>query len=243
MQWYEFYDLSERYHRLINPSSPEKVIKAGEVAGMSEGRRVIEFGAGFAEPLVLWAEQFGITGVGVEFRPYACQRARERIAERGLGDRIQIVEGDAKAYEFERGVYDVGVCLGASFIWEGYRRTVQVLKQTIQQDGKLIIGEVFQAHANVPPESAKKDGMMTMAELLEITGEEGLVIEYFQLSNSDEWDSYESANSRSFCAWLRENPDHPDRAAVKEKFFEWQCDYLMRGRLDCGWGIFVLGSV
>ena len=243
MKWYEFYDISERYHRLINPSSPEKVLTAGEVAQMGEGKRVIEFGCGFAEPLVLWAEQFGITGVGVEFRPYACQRARERLAERGLEDRIEIVEGDGKAYEFEAGAYDVGVCLGASFIWGGYRSTLQVLKRTISERGKLIVGEVFQAHNSVSRESAEKDGMLAMSELLDITGEEGLVIEHFQLSNSDEWDAYEAANSRSFCTWMRENPDHPDRGEVEKRFLEWQRDYLVRGRLDCGWGIFVLGSV
>jgi hypothetical protein len=58
-------DIAEREIELVNPTSPEKIVTIGRVAGMSPGQRVVDFGCGYAEPLVLWAENFGLAGVGV----------------------------------------------------------------------------------------------------------------------------------------------------------------------------------
>ena len=103
MKFFDLKDISERYMDLLNPSTPEKMLKIGEVGGLAPGQRVIDFGCGFGEVLVLWAERFGISGVGIDVRPYACERARRRVAERGLADRIEIACGNAAEYPFAPG--------------------------------------------------------------------------------------------------------------------------------------------
>ena len=55
MKFLELKDISERYMRLLNPCSPEKIVKIGQMAGLEPGNRVIDFGAGFGESLALWA--------------------------------------------------------------------------------------------------------------------------------------------------------------------------------------------
>ena len=82
MNFLELKNISEQYMDLLNPTTPEKIIKAGQIAGLKPGDRVIDFGTGFAEPLILWAERFGISGVGIDLRPYACERAVKMIAAR-----------------------------------------------------------------------------------------------------------------------------------------------------------------
>jgi cyclopropane fatty-acyl-phospholipid synthase-like methyltransferase len=86
-------NISEQFMTVINPSTPEKIVRAGRVMGLKEGMRVIDFGCGFGEALALWAEQFGISGVGIDIREYACGRARQRLAP--FGDRFEIACMDA----------------------------------------------------------------------------------------------------------------------------------------------------
>ena len=243
MEWYEIYDVSERFHTIVNPSTPEKIIKSGEVAEMASGLEVIDFGCGFAESLVLWAEVFGITGTGIEFRPYAARRARERVAEKGLSERIAIVEGDASTYEFKPHSYEVASCLGASFIWKGYRDTIRAMKAALKPGGRMIIGEPYWLEDTVPPEYAQREKIYTERELLEITREEGYTFAYVAHSSVDDWDRYEANNWRSMLLWLRENPDHPDRAHVADELKKWQDDYVTFGRAYLGWAIYNLVSV
>lgn len=95
MKFLELKNISEALMELVNPTSPEKILKAGQVAGLKPSSKVIDFGCGFAEPLILWAERFGISGVGIDIRPYACERAKNKIADRGLSARLEVVCGDA----------------------------------------------------------------------------------------------------------------------------------------------------
>jgi predicted RNA methylase len=98
MDFFELKNISEQTMRLVNPSSAEKLLRAGQLAGMEPGSRVIDFGSGFAEPLALWASELGIGGVGIDIRPHACERARLRLAELAVGDRVEIVCDDAANY-------------------------------------------------------------------------------------------------------------------------------------------------
>ncbi|MCW5850161.1 MAG: hypothetical protein KIT87_08765 [Anaerolineae bacterium] len=89
MKFLDLKDIAERDMELVNPTSAEKVLAVGRALGLNAASRVIDFGSGYAEMLTLWAEAFGIAGDGVELRPLACERARRKLTEHGLADRIQ----------------------------------------------------------------------------------------------------------------------------------------------------------
>ncbi|HRA69107.1 MAG TPA: class I SAM-dependent methyltransferase, partial [Caldilinea sp.] len=91
MEFLDLINIAGQAMELENPTSVAKIVTAGKYLGLREGSRVLDFGCGFAEPLVIWAEEFGITAVGVEVREYACTRARRKVAARGLADRIDII--------------------------------------------------------------------------------------------------------------------------------------------------------
>ena len=66
MEFREIMDIAHRYMEILDPSTPEKIVKLGKALKLKKGNRVIDFGCGCAEPLALWAEEFGITGIGID---------------------------------------------------------------------------------------------------------------------------------------------------------------------------------
>ena len=246
MDRFELYNISEQFMELINPLSPEKVITIGEFLRLKKGSRIIDFGCGFGEVLVLWAESFGIEGVGIDIREYVCERAEKKVKERGLSDRIEIVCCKGDEYSFENGAYDVAACFGASFIWGGFRPTILGMKNVIHPNGKLVIGEPYWIKEPVPLEYKNKnenESIHSEIELLKIAREEGYDFEYLVRSSQDDWDRYEASNWYSLTQWLADNPDHPEKKEVIDWMHDMQDEYLRYGREYCGFAVYILNPV
>jgi SAM-dependent methyltransferase len=244
MNFFDLVNISERYMELVNPSSPEKVIRLGKFLRLRPGSRVIDFGCGFAEPLILWAENFGITGVGVEIREYACDRARQKLAEKGLSDRIDIVCASGSEYAFQPGAFDAAVCLGATFIWGGFQQTIQAMRPAIRQGGRLGIGEPYWLREQAPVKYLQQEASFhSEIELLRLARQEGFDYEYVVRASHDDWDRYEADNWHGLIRWIEDNPDHPERAAVIEHLHKSQEDYLTYGREYLGWEMVVLAPM
>jgi protein-L-isoaspartate O-methyltransferase len=241
---FKLYDIAEQYMELINPFSSEKIITIGKFLNLKKDDRIIEFGSGFAEILVLWAESFGTKGIGIDIREHACERAQKKITERNLNDRIRIECIDGSKFKYEKGSFDVAACIGASFIWGGFRETILGMKDAIHPKGKLVIGEPYWITEPVPEEYLNKnEGIYTEIELLKIAREEGFDIEYMVRANNDDWDRYEASNWYSLSRWIEENQDHPDLQQVIDWYHEIQDDYLKYGREYCGWAVYILNPI
>jgi len=241
MKFLDLKNISERHMELLNPTTPEKIVKAGRIAGLKPGARVIDFGCGFAEPLMLWAKEFGISGVGIDIRPYACERARAKVAHNGLAQRLEIVCGDAAAYTYPAHTFDVAACIGATFIWSGFRQAVHSMRNAIHPSGRLVIGEAYWETANVPVEfSSQQTEVQDETVLLEDARLEGFDFEYVLHSSHDDWDRYEADNWHGLTGWIDENPDHPERQEVIDHLRQSQAEYVQYGRMYFGWGIYVL---
>lgn len=143
MDFFDLVDLSEQHIELVNPTSPEKILALGRAIGLEEGTRVIDFGAGYAEVLILWAEAFGIRGKGIEIREKACGRARQKLAARGLDERIDIICASGSSHPVEPGSFDLAICIGATFIWEDFRAALAALSRTVRPGGRLCLGEIY----------------------------------------------------------------------------------------------------
>jgi SAM-dependent methyltransferase len=241
MDFLDLVTIAEQGMELVNPTTPEKVVALGETLHLREGSRVIDFGCGYAEPLALWAERFGIVGTGIELREAACLRARRKLEARGLSDRIEIVCADAAAYRFEPGAFDAATCLGATFIWGGYRETIRAIRRAIAEGGRLGIGEPSWLSDRVPKVFAEQERSVQFErDLLEITREEGFELESIFRSSRDDWDRYESSNWRGLIRWIEEHRGHPDRPAVMAHLRERQEEYITYGREHLGWAMYAL---
>jgi SAM-dependent methyltransferase len=243
MEFFDLVNISERFLELVNPTTPEKIIAVGEVLGLNQGSQVIDFGCGYGEALMLWAERFSIRGIGIDIREHACERAHKKLAERGFADRIEIACANAAEFPFETQIFDVATCIGASFIWGDYRSSIDKMKTAIKANGKLLIGEPYWLTGHVPLEYVKAEpGMHSEYELLKITRDEGFDVEYIVRANHDDWDRYEGGNWVGLIHWLKENPDHPERQEVIDHLHRIQDEYLRFGREYQGWAMFVLTS-
>jgi len=241
MNFFDLTDISERYLELVNPTTSDKVLQAGQILGLKTGQRVIDFGSGFGEVLALWAEHFGISGVGIDIRWNACQRAKEKLLARGLTERIEIVCRNANDYLFEPNSYDVASCIGATFIWDGgFRAALQVMKKAIHANGKLVVGEAHSQVDVLPVEYGRKEQLLTEYELLKIIRHEGFELEYILRASRDDWDRYESGNWVGLLRWIEANPDHPERLHVIEHLRESQDEYLQYARQYFGWAMYIL---
>jgi ubiquinone/menaquinone biosynthesis C-methylase UbiE len=229
---------------LLNPSTTEKTIKLGKLLRLKEGSRVIDFGCGCAEPLILWAKEFGITGIGIDISEDFCNRARKKVAVKGLSNCIEIVCSPGVDYVFEEGTFDAATCIGSTFIFGGYRETIQVMKRAVHQNGRLGIGETHWLSNQVHPEYAQKQTFThTEPELTQITRDESFELEYIIRSSPDDWDRYLSDSWYSLLSWLEENSTHPDYEQVFKHFRTDQDDYLQYQRQYMGWAMYCLAPL
>lgn len=76
---------------------------------LQPGETLVDIGCGWGGMLNYAAERYGISGTGITLSVEQADLARQRIAERGLSDRIQIVIAD---YREIQGQYDKFVSIG-----------------------------------------------------------------------------------------------------------------------------------
>jgi SAM-dependent methyltransferase len=244
MEFLDLKNISEQFMELANPISPEKIIKVGRILGLKPGNKVIDFGCGYGEELLLWAEKFGISGEGVDIRPYACQRALNKVAAHGLSDRIEICCGDAANYIYPAHTFDLAACIGATFIWGDFAAAVHAMNNAILPTGKLAIGEAYWLTEDVPADYRQQQGeVRTENELLQIARQEGFDFEYVIRASHDDWDNYESGNWYGLLHWIEENPDHPERQQVIDHLHESQDEYTRYARQYFGWAIYILNPI
>lgn len=238
-------DISHRYLEILNPMSYEKILGVGDVLNLNVDSRIIDFGCGKGELLALWAERFGISGTGIDISEQFYKTAITKIKERNLDKRIDLICANGKEYTSDD-TYDAGLCIGATFIWGGFRETIQALKKYVKPGGELVIGEVYWLKNDILQEylnGSAPPGTMYEHELLQVANEEGYDIEYMVRASLDDWDRYNAGNWRGLVRWIHDNPDHPERQDVIDHLRKNQDDYLRYEREYLGWAIYVLNPM
>lgn len=237
----DYFDKSEQYIELINPTSIEKIMKLGRVLRLNRDSRVIDFGCGYAEMLVKWAVEFGISGIGIEIRQKVCDSADKKIAGNGLDEKIKVFCGNGSEYRFQEKEFDVASCLGATFIWSGFKSAIQAMKPAIKTNGRLAIGEAYWLKEDIPANLAERmKDVETESEMLKIARREGFDLEFIIRASNDDWDNYEASNWLGALQWIEENPGHPQRQDMIDMVRSSQDFYINYSREYIGWAIYVL---
>lgn len=176
---------------LIGYASPLKIVAVGKILGFDINTKIIDFGCGRGDALKLWGQYFGVNGTGIEYYNNSCETARQRLKEKGLENKINIICADASKYDFEKGAYDVASCINASMIWGGFKQTLQKMKSAIKENGTIIIGEPYYTSKEIPEELRKREGdFHTDVELLDIIHNEGYELMFIKRASLDECDNY-----------------------------------------------------
>jgi cyclopropane-fatty-acyl-phospholipid synthase len=79
---------------------------------LAPGDRLLDIGCGYGGLLRHAAQHYGITGTGITISRRHCARARARIEQAGLGDRVRIEFADFRRERRETGTFDKVVSVG-----------------------------------------------------------------------------------------------------------------------------------
>lgn len=235
MPWW--YAVAERDHDIQNPTSPEKILLLGERLRLTNSSHVLDIACGKGAPAVLLASTFGCQITGVERATEFASEARARVEEAGLSDRIEIIEEDGAALELGSQRYDVTICLGASFIWDGLAGTLSALSPAARGGGQVVVGEPYWRRWPLP-DGIDDGGYAALGETAGRFAAAGLNLHTLIDASQDDWDRYETLHWRAVEEWLEETPDDPDAPEFRRRQERYRDDYLAWQRELLGWAIF-----
>ena len=135
------------------------------------------------------------------------------------------------------------MCIGASWVFGGYRGTIQALKRMAKVNGLILIGEPF--WLKTPSDEYLKSEGITQDEFdshlgnVQVGEAEGLTCLYTLVSSPDDWDHYETLQWWAADDYARSHPKDPDAEAVNLRKRQEKTIYLREGRETMGWAIYV----
>lgn len=240
MDIWRYYEVTHARHGIMNPLSESRLIEAGEVLGLDATTRVLDIACGHAEMLMLWHECFGITGVGVDASPYHIGRAWERKAARLPDADLELRHGEGQELEIDER-FDVVVCLGASWIWNGFAGTLRAQTGFAKPGGIVVSGEPYWMDEPTPEylahEEVQRDTFHDLAGCREVALSQGLEVLWMAGATTEEWDRYEMLQAAAVDDLARERPDDPDLADIRERRRRSDEAYLTCGRECLGWAV------
>jgi SAM-dependent methyltransferase len=146
-----------------HPHGPYGTKELIDLLRLPDGGRVLDVACGKAEFLCLVAERYEVTGTGLDLSPVTFEEARKNVAARQLTNRIDLLNMDGGKYELDRQKsLDMASCIGASWVYQGHKRTLEALKKMVRPGGLVLAGEPFW---KIPPEP----------EYLELTEQEATI--------------------------------------------------------------------
>ena len=242
MDIWKFYDVTHRYHEVWNPTSRAKLEELVGLLRLNPGSAVLDIACGKGELLTRLAERYEISGIGVDISPYCVTAAIQKLRERVPGAQIQILNMDGADYSPDQ-LFDVAMCIGASWVYKGHRGTLSTLKTMTKPDALILIGEPFWLKdpddAYLVAENLRRDMFGTHYENVLVGEDEGLFPLYTMVSNQDDWDRYESLQWYAAEMHARDNPDDPDVSEILTRVARGRTNYLHWGRDTVGWAMYL----
>jgi hypothetical protein len=140
-------------------------------------------------------------------------------------------------------LFDLSMCLGASWVFENHHGTLQALTQMTKPGGLVVVGEPF--WLKDPEEDYLEATQMTRESFRShnenvLVGEKmGLTCLYTLVSNQDDWDHYETLQWLSVNEHIQTYGDDPDNKEILEGMEKAKEIYLRWGRDTINWAIYI----
>lgn len=243
MDSWKFYDITHRDHVYCNPLSSAKFEEIVEAARLPSGARVLDVACGKAELLVRLAERYAISGVGVDISPFCVRDAKAKAAARVPRLDLTFLEMDGARYDGPRESFDLAMCVGAGWIWGGYRGTLRALQRFVRPGGLLLIGQPYWRRppdpAYLETEQRSGDTIATHRGNISLALEEGLTLLFVIASSEDDWDRYKSLQWQAAERFAHGHPEDPDVPEILELVRAGREVYLRWGRDTMGWSLYL----
>ena len=219
MDPWKFYDITHRDHIFCNPLSAAKFEDLIDVLHLTPGNRVLDIACGKAELLIRLVERYAVSAVGVDISPYCIRDARAKAVGRVPQAGISFVEMDAAHYQAGEDLFDLAMCVGASWIWHGHRDTLRALSGFARPGGLVLAGEPYWRRppdpAYLDAERMRADRFSTHEGNVAVGIELGLTPLYVIAGSEDDWDRYESLQWQAAERFAAEHRDIAPRPLVR----------------------------
>jgi trans-aconitate methyltransferase len=242
MDIWKFYDVTHRYHEVCNPTSRAKLDELVALLDLNPGSAALDIACGKGELLTRLAERYEISGIGVDISPHCVADAEQRLRERVPDAQIQILNMDGADYKPDQ-LFDLAMCIGASWVYKGHRETLRSLKSMTKPNALILVGEPFWLRepddAYLVAESLTRDMFGTHYENVLIGEDECLLPLYTMVSNQDDWDRYETLQWYAVDKYAGDNRDDPDASEILTRVARSRTNYLRWGRDTLGWAMYL----
>ncbi|HEX5589751.1 MAG TPA: methyltransferase domain-containing protein [Candidatus Limnocylindrales bacterium] len=249
MDTWKYFDITHRDHVVCNPTSLAKLDELIGLLDLPPEPRVLDLACGKGEWLLRLAERYGgpggagFHGVGVDISPFHVSELREVAGRRVPAADLEILEMGGADYRAAPGSFDLASCLGASWIFEGHRGTLEALRDAVRPGGQVLVGEPFWRTEPDPAYLAsaklRAEDFGTHAGNVATGVEVGLVPLIAFVSNDDEWDRYETLQWRAAARYAAAHPDDPDVPTLVARVDQGRTEYLTWGRQTLGWALYL----
>lgn len=236
--------IAESQHRILNAFTDDDLLLLGRILGLGPGSTVLDLASGKGEALCRWAQEFGVTGLGVDLWPPFVEAARARSVELGVDGAVDFEVGDAARHRAEPATVDVACCLGATWIGGGVAGTIELLRPAVRPGGSAVIGEPY--WIDPPPDAAydalgfRRDEFASLPGLLDRFETAGAELVEMVLADPAAFDRYVAAQWLTVRRWLDAHPAHPRHAEMQQFLIGSRRGHLTYQRRYLGWGAFVL---
>jgi ubiquinone/menaquinone biosynthesis C-methylase UbiE len=244
MDSWKFWDIVHQHHTLMNPLDEEKLDELFDLLGLSPGATVTDIGCGKGEMLIRLAKKYRIKGIGVDKSPYCIRDAEKRKSELVPESDLKFLEMDGLGYKPENmESEDLTMCIGASWIYNGYKNTLKALSQMTRSKGRIMVGEPFWKKS--PPQTylrkakIRKQLFSTHEGNFRIGEAIGLAPLYALVSSEGDWDRYEGLHWFAAREYVVSHPDDPDLKEIQARDTEARETYLHYERDIMGWAIYL----
>ena len=243
MDIWKYYGITHRDHVVCNPLSEAKVDRLVDLLNLGPESKILDIACGKAELTCRIAERYGAECTGIDISPYEVRAAKAKVRELGLSDQVTIIEGAGSEHEAPDHSHDLTLCIGASFVFGGYRPSLEAMIRLTAPGGLIAIGEPFKmkepdaVYAAAEPDFVPT--LVTHADNVEIAQEHSLTFLYAIVSNQDDWDRYEGLQTLAAETYALEHPDDPDVPELLERRRRTDETYLKWGRDTLNWAIYL----
>jgi microcystin synthetase protein McyJ len=140
---------------------PEAAVAMGcllaDAAALGPEDTVLDVGFGFAEQDFLWVDRYDVKKiVGLNITPMHVERARKRVADRGLESRIDLRLGSATEIPFDAGSFDKITALECAFHFDPRDKFFSEALRVLRPGGRLAILDGLPAPGQGPPNFVQK---------------------------------------------------------------------------------------
>jgi len=244
MDRWKYYDIIHQRHSVMNPLDETKLERLYDLLEMKPNARVIDIGCGKGEMLIRLAEKYNIKGLGIDKSPYCVREAEKRKGQRVPRANLRFLEMDGAQCRPKSGESsDLAMCVGATWIYSGYRNTVKALGRMTKSSGFVMVGEPFW-RTSPPQEYLQSEGLS--ADSFDThhgnatTGEsEGLRLVFTIVSSKEDWDRSEGLHWSAAAEYALAHPEDTDLEELLARDSKERESYLRWGRDTLGWAIYL----